>query len=354
MSTNDAPSALPSTALAISNKHVAQHKASVPSVAIYACGGFGINIVRSLRPQLEAMATVRFIDTSRSNIGEGDDLILIASGDGSGKIRAEHAPAIQKKINAMTPESLGVADVNVIIFSLSGGSGSVIGPVLMGKIASTGNRVVIMTVADTASELDARNSLNTLKTVQNIVNSNDAYVQIMPFDNIVGKPKADRTVRHRLQQLVTLEVAAAAELDRNDRRNWLNAQRLVGVSAGLRLLHVVGGVEPDDDAKSGQIWTYEPDHVYDAMLSIGVYSDDAQGDVLTTNLAVDVRSRFDGIFITSKLTPMVGLVSGDASGAAPLVKQIEDRLARFASQPRSGTTLVRVDDVDASNGGLVL
>lgn len=226
-------------------------------------------------------------------------------------------------------------------------------PVLAREIARRGKQVIAIAVADTQSELDTTNTKKTLQTLELITTNNNIYLPTMIFDNRVGRSVVDRAVVHRLAQLLRLLCAPAIEVDRNDRKNWLNAMKTSGASAGIRLLHVAAGEEPDESTQSGEIWNYGTDAVYDAVLSIGSIIDVGKEAKFCQTGDLLKRVVYTGTFTQIKQTPHVGLVASDNQAVATLIKQIDDIQARFATQ-KSAASAIRVDGAQASSGDLIL
>lgn len=93
-----------------------------PSVSIYGCGGCGINTARNAQPSINSLVdSVFYVDTSRANLRDGESAIIVGEGNGSGKVRAENAASIQSKITSLSDEDLDLSDINILLFSLSGG-----------------------------------------------------------------------------------------------------------------------------------------------------------------------------------------------------------------------------------------
>src|ERR1700690_3688627 len=127
-------------------------------VRLYGCGGLGSNIVKDYigRQPAPGFATplTSFIDTSRSNlagIANQDDIFVLEGTDGSGKVRKENhaqiSAAVKQILLKQAPE-----DFNIVIFSASGGSGSVIGPLLVSELLSRGHAVVVLTAGSSESD----------------------------------------------------------------------------------------------------------------------------------------------------------------------------------------------------------
>ena len=151
-------------------------------VRIYMAGGCAINIGSSLfRSKTGALAAddgfakidCCYIDTSASNTPaylkdefyhiEGVDDIL----DGSGKVRATNYKAVRQAI----PDILHrykPGDLNILIHSASGGSGSTIAPALCSELLSQGKDVVVIMIGSKACEKEISNTIDTIHTYQGI------------------------------------------------------------------------------------------------------------------------------------------------------------------------------------------
>lgn len=235
-------------------------------------------------------------------------------------------------------------------------SGSVIGPVLARELARRKKRVVIVVVADTMSETDATNTMKTLQTLEAICQQNNIYMPMMPFNNTgIGRNKVDITITHRVQQLVYLMTLAAHEVDRNDRLNFLNGTKTVSAKPGLRLLHVVGGVNPDELPESGEIWDHEEGAIFDSTLSIGTDAGTSENPKQNfVDMNAMARVAYVGVFQSNKLTPLMGMISGDTKAVSVLIKDIEDTAAKFASQSKNVASAISMDGVAVTDTGLVL
>ena len=120
-----------------------------PSVSVFACGGAGLNLVRRTLPDITNRVSYKFLDTSIANLLPGESAHIIGGG-GSGLVRGLNNDASIKAIAGLSDEDLNLNDINIVVFSLSGGSGSVLGPLLISDIAGRRKRLVIaLTVSST-------------------------------------------------------------------------------------------------------------------------------------------------------------------------------------------------------------
>lgn len=353
---NDTPVDIPDM------KPVAPQMSTPPTVTLVAAGGCGINMIRQVTTAnpfgdvSQHIESLRRFDTSYSNVRGGEDVIVVGDGDGSGKVRTEHAEKIQKKLTSLTDEELGLSDINVVVFSLAGGSGSVLGPVLIREIKRRGGQAVCFVVADTMSERDTTNTLRTLQTLQSISTNDGIYLPTSVFSNAaVGRPVVDQTLPHRLTQFIWAMTLPAVEIDRNDRRNFLNGMKTNDAHAGVRLLHVIGGEAGDDDAdlKTGEVWECTPDDIYDSTLSLGIQPKQAGHLPVFVSHQALARAAYQGVFSDMISMPIYALVAAGNDGIVSLMKDINATQARFAAQAKNTESVIGMDGADADSNGMV-
>ena len=330
------------------------HETSVPTLALHAAGGAGLNLARQRKDVDACLTHLRRYDTSWANIQPDEDLVLLADGDGSGKIRSEHAETIQKRIYGLSDEEIGLADVNIVVYSLSGGSGSVIGPLLSADLRRRKGLLINMVVADTASELDTRNTLKTLQTLQAICQRQDIYLPTMVFLNQETRTAVDLSLTTRLRLTAWLLARSAVEVDRNDRRNFLDPMKTVGAGAGVRLMHVATmDSSVNDPEVTGELWTLDHEDIYDSALSIGVIPEEDVLEPIHPSRPPNIRNLYTGTFDTTHVTPILGLIASSDQGITSLIRQMDDTLTRFSVTSRSGSVIPDMEG-EADSSGLVL
>lgn len=150
----------------------------VGTIQIYACGGGGINIGRDYLEEGHtadiAKITTAFLDTSDSNLSDlmTDNTFLFqdpsSTVDGSGKVKAINAALIELK----TPAALAKfppKDVNIIVYTSSGGTGNVIGYHLHRQLLKAGHKVFSIILGSAESERTAKNTIGTIASLDNLV-----------------------------------------------------------------------------------------------------------------------------------------------------------------------------------------
>jgi hypothetical protein len=232
-----------------------------PTFRLYGCGGCGINIVtpftRKTLGEGYSEVKVGLIDTSTSNFTNehkenGVDFFLATNdGEGSGKVRRDNASVISDNVNrALLVQK--PADFNVVIFSASGGSGSVIGPLLMKELLERGIPCVGIIVGSSESSITATNSLNTLKSLAAIGASLDkpCIISYQHNSNENRRSAVDATCTAFIHTLAALCSSENDELDQRDVRNWAFYNHSTSVPAQLSLLEICDTVEAAKEIQS--------------------------------------------------------------------------------------------------------
>lgn len=200
-----------------------------PSIEIIGCGGLGVNIVKRLlhnKTTLDMKVEHTVIDTSASNFNNltGACNIYSISDLGSGKDRTLNVDSIMKYLDNNRSLVEEAKDITFLVFSLAGGSGSVIGPLLAHRLLRHSSRAVVLVgVVDTSSRRDCRNSVMTLKSLTKIATESNYYIPIMLYSNVnVGRVAVNETITTRLIDVITMLTSPSiVEIDFMDKINYL-------------------------------------------------------------------------------------------------------------------------------------
>jgi hypothetical protein len=220
------------------------------TVRVYGCGGCGVNIGVLLEKQrlapnnLIANIDTAYIDTSRSNIHPEIDpanMYLIDGLDGSGKVRRENHKEIDKRTKDIL-QKFPPLDLNIVLHSASGGSGSVIGPSIISELLEKKAAVIVMVVGSADTRLDADNTLKTIKSYEAIANLRKAPVVMIYQQNSRENKRetVDLTLRGAVVTLAILWSGSNRELDSKDLFNFLNFHVPTSYRPQLAHLSLVG------------------------------------------------------------------------------------------------------------------
>lgn len=218
------------------------------TIHVYACGGAGINRAISIELPINAagFATphTTLIDTSTSNLPKqlpsNFTQYMIPGVDGAGKNRGfAHNVSTAHLDKILTENKPG--DVNVVIFSMSGGSGSVIGPMLIKRLLERDCSVISLGIANLTSAVEANNTRSTLLTLSNI-SSNVTGVPLVcgMYENTSMTPRSavDAKIDNDLRAIAMLCSGENIALDKMDIYNWLHFNKITTVPSQLVELHV--------------------------------------------------------------------------------------------------------------------
>lgn len=230
----------------------------VGNIRLYACGGAGTNIGIRLARLQNGQREVGFgsmdvaiIDTSKSNLRDGipvKDVYLIDGLDGSGKIRADNYQEISSRVRDIL-QQYKPGDLNIVISSAAGGSGSVIAPSLVSELLQREVPTIVVTIGSADTRIDADNTLKTLKSYEAVAKLRNAPVVMAYFQNSTHNPRAavDKDIEGMVISLLALFSRENAELDSRDLFNWLRFDRATSFGPQLAALHVTSGDDEMSD-----------------------------------------------------------------------------------------------------------
>lgn len=310
----------------------------VPTITILACGGFGIKTARRFASsaKIDGEVAVKYLDNSHANVKPGEQCILLTEhGSGSGKVRATNVDDVSQNVARLTDDMLNLGDINIIIHSLDGGSGSVIGPLLLGALLDRdrerSRRYVLIAVADGASHLSAINTKKTISSYTNITTKRGFYLPTALFTNAVGESVADDSIQTLLANLVNIMTSPAADIDRNDRMNMLAPNiALPDLEAGLHPM-VAFSMEPSEI--QGHLWALgsSSQYVDSLMVLAGANSELSPSQSIPDVFqGTAVGIKFTGKFTVSGRGPMTMVVGGSVS----LMQDMVENMTSTADQHR--------------------
>ena len=220
-------------------------------VVLYSAGGCGINIASKLLKYEKNTVTgfadldVVFLDTSHANLDRNqqhDKTYVVDGLDGSGKIRAENHKQIGECILDIL-QTFKPGDLNIVLSSGSGGSGSVISPSLVQELLLRNLPTIVITVGSTDSRIELENTIKTLKSYDAIAQIRKAPVNSIYFENSKESPRRenDKAITTNILALMALFSKENKELDSSDLHNWLFYNRVTSYDPHLSHLDLYPG-----------------------------------------------------------------------------------------------------------------
>jgi hypothetical protein len=313
-------------------------------------GGAGKkSIIRYAEGNKDTSTQMVSIDTSGSSslgtdISNIVEMIRIKDLNGSGKLRAENHKVLTNFISSYVNDH-PFEDVNVLVYSFSGGSGSVIGPLLTNEILRAGKVAIVLGIIDTDSEVDTINALNTLKTLQNYVSKHDAYLPIVLFDNDTTRLKVDNTIDKILDNLTRLFDIPYEGLDRQDRIKFLQPNHFQGISGGIKLLNISS--QDNGDWEDSSI--VSPVDEYDKIDATMIITDPATSIKLSTKCNITYR----GFLTDGSSKPLITSIGYEIPTS--LIEKLNAIIHSFRSMSVKETTVIDSEYVIGTDtNGLVL
>lgn len=213
------------------------------TLAIYGCGGTGANIanMQTVTGQSAGFptTTITIVDTSNSNVIKPTQTApniktkVLPGVSGTGKNRRYSAGIVAPHIDKLLIDH-PPGDFNIVVFGASGGSGSVIGPMLLKTLLERGYCAVAFTVISTVSAIETTNAYSCLGDLQRVSKSLNLPVVCGIFDNShSNRNDVNEKIEARIRALAMLVSGENQELDKTDIINWVNYTRNVKVDPML-------------------------------------------------------------------------------------------------------------------------
>lgn len=228
----------------------------VGTLRIYGAGGTGINIARHFEPTRAQVhpghATIHpvYADTSRSNIPSNLDdnhcYVISKSAstgadiDGGGKVRALHGDDVVDSVRPLLND-FPPMETNIVVFSTTGGSGSVLGPSLVSELISRGQAVIALVVGSMGSAKEVANAVSSFKTLDNVAR-NEANAPLVIFYQQNGdgmsRDDVDALMHTAISSIAVVASRRNAELDRQDIFHALRPDRSLKMEPRVLTLDV--------------------------------------------------------------------------------------------------------------------
>lgn len=317
-----------------------EHGCRTPTVTLMAAGGCGINLTRLVMQSVSAQDVDHFlrVDTSIANV-VGDEVVhIIANGDGGGKVQRRNLEEIQKNISHF--EALPDSDVYILVFGLSGASGSVLGTLFTEHLLDKGKIVVPVIVADAASEIDSANALRALKSLKNF--SSDHYLPTILAENKGDgqRHQVDAYLRDQIIGLINILKWPTMEVDRNDRLTWLNPVAAVDVDTSIHMLYIDSAdvLIPEESGLG------DARRIHDSVLSLGVQDRNGEAEFIT-GIAGFSRFRKTGVLVGQppQVHPLLGVITTVSDPVDAVIDAIEKSKSLFRSQSNRVNSKLKVD-----------
>lgn len=221
------------------------------TVRFWACGGTGIDLLRDYREtqdladkSLYSEEHYTYIDTSDSNMGGLDtsntnEVYRVKGTDGGGKDRE----FVKSKFIPVLPEVMATfkpTDLNILVGSPSGGTGSGVIPQIAKELMKAGQAVAVVLVADHTSTKSSANCILCLTELEQLTQLIGKSLPIHWSTNDRNKTHLDNGTEAKfvMAALSLLASGKNHKLDSSDIRNFLDYTTVSHHKAGLGNLRV--------------------------------------------------------------------------------------------------------------------
>jgi cell division GTPase FtsZ len=268
-------------------------------IIVHACGGAGINIADQVINKVselgEGFSNIEFqyVDTSTSNIDKitprGEFFKITAQSygaekiDGSGGSRQKHAADITKNMptymNTIGIHKRVTGEYHMVVFSGSGGSGSVIGPVLIKHLMERDIPTIAVVIGDSSNAAYTKSTIGTISTLDNFAISAKKPLSVIYVNN------------HGLSTGIT-----HSEAEKQANKQLLNTISLVSLflSNEHESLDYSDMVNIVDQSQHKTIWTNEVAENLSGLYGLAVYSKEIKL-ISSAHAVVPVAARGLGI-----------------------------------------------------------
>lgn len=207
------------------------------TINIYACGGNGVNIGKLIK---DMDVNIVYVDTSVSNLKSvnSPNIFLVETMDGAGKNRAIAYDGFKDVSEDVLLKFKPSEQLNIVISSLSGGSGSVLSPLVTKELLSRGHSVIVIGVESRHSVIELKNTVKTLKSFKSISDNAKKPVSLYYVENN-NRTDADRQAIHFINLLSLLtDKKVTEEFDNSDLKSFLYFDKVTDNDPTTAILEV--------------------------------------------------------------------------------------------------------------------
>jgi hypothetical protein len=288
-----------------------------------------------------------FIDTSKSNLHNKiseEQVYLIDGVDGSGQVRKENHAVISERVRDIL-QTFKPVDLNLVLSSLSGGTGSVVAPLLASELLAKGLPTIVIGVGDDSTRKFAENTLNTLKSYEHIAKLRRAPIVMFYIQNSADMPRAvvDQRIQELVAALMLLFSRRNRELDSKDLFNWINYHTVTTHEPGLAALSLFDKIDTSRMSALGN------------LISIATLVTDALDPSLPIRPEVQYVGYVEGTLNGQPLATPYHYVTSDgvfvdvAANLNGVLRELDEQ-----SQARLKKTSISTNADQATDSGLIL
>lgn len=191
-------------------------------VCLILAGGAGLNIATKL---VDLGDIVHCFDTGDKNVVDAHKAVnvtLTKGTRGAGGNRKVILPLVRPQIPALM-DTLPEADFYIVAYSLGGGSGSVLGPLITAQLADRKAAFVSFVVGAMQSTDVLGNDIDTMKTLESIAVKKGTPIVVNYTPNAQGRTfdAINSEIAEKIRKVVFLVNQNHGRLDVHDVTNWV-------------------------------------------------------------------------------------------------------------------------------------
>lgn len=207
------------------------------NITVWSCGGCGTNIAKQLN---DLDIDINYIDTSTSNLKgvKSDNIFLIEDIDGAGKDRSKTYEYFKHIAEDVLIRFKPSDNLNIVISSLSGGSGSVISPLVTKELIQKGYNTIVIGVDSRHSVKELDNSVKTLKTYKAISDSVNKAISLFYIENTNRKETDKQAIWFITMMSLLVNKNKTEEFDTSDLNSFINFDKVTDNTPTVSIIEV--------------------------------------------------------------------------------------------------------------------
>ena len=237
----------------------AEHITQQPSVAqsdltFYLCGGTGINIGVALkeRSPTKRAKLARFVGLDSSDANSSKNLFpvegMYVAGSaeekttGSGKVKATNYGQSESFVTSVLSKHKPTK-YNIVVCNTAGGTGSMLGTMVMRALAKADQLFILCVVHDMTSQTEMDNAVGTLRSMANQTSKGqlDSAIPYLEFENTLTNTRGEvnNNIVDRLNLATLFLNEGNGEMDYHDLKHLLNYSKHYKVPAALSRIRFI-------------------------------------------------------------------------------------------------------------------
>lgn len=188
---------------------------------VYAAGGTAINIAKKSK---DLDVDFCFLDTSDSNLKNvnRENCFILEEVGGAGKDRSIAHQHFKDLAGDVLIRHKPSNDLNIVSFSISGGSGASMGPLMVKELIANNYNTIAVAVDSRNSIIEIDNSIRTLKTLKGYTNVTKKSISMFFVENTNRQDEDERVLNFISLMSLLVNKQNTDEFDMRDLKHFIN------------------------------------------------------------------------------------------------------------------------------------